>query len=170
VTKRAMIPAEDHYATLGVTRDADFIAIRAAYRTLAKSYHPDASKEPKEIAEALFREINEAYETLSDSQRRVAYNLFLDKRAAAEILRSTEAGYFFRRPTEPNNHTGRRHDTRHQRKPRRNRRRWAAAVRKAIRSATDAIIVMLILGFLLLGAISWLVLFLIEIVMGVAGD
>jgi curved DNA-binding protein CbpA len=156
-----MMPSGDHYATLGVTRDADFIAIRAAYRTLAKRYHPDAAKEPKEAAEALFRKIHEAYETLSDAQRRAAYNFYLDQRATAPLMTAilNEA------PPSRGPHTNRQ-----QRKPTRNRRRLAAAVWKAIDYAADAIIVILIAGFLLFGAISLVVLFLIEIVMGLSGD
>jgi DnaJ-class molecular chaperone len=162
-----MIPSDDHYATLGVARDADFIAIRAAYRALAKRYHPDATKEPKEAAEAHFRKIHEAYETLSDAQRRAAYNFYLDQRATAPLLTAilNEA------PPSRGSHTSREQEFRngHQRKPRRNRRRLTAAVGKAIHYAADAIILILIVGFLLLGAISVVVLLLIEIVMDLAG-
>jgi DnaJ-class molecular chaperone len=162
-----MIPSGDHYATLGVTRDADFIAIRAAYRALAKRYHPDAAKEQKEAAEALFRKIHEAYETLSDAQRRAAYNFYLDQRATAPLMTAilNEA------PASPWPHN-RQQEFRngHQRKPRRNRRRLAAAVGKAINYSADAIILILIAGFLLLGGIFVVLLLLIEIVMDLAGD
>lgn len=63
---------QDYYATLGVARDADADAIKQAYRRLARRYHPDVSKEPN--AESRFKEINEAYSVLSDSDKRRAYD------------------------------------------------------------------------------------------------
>lgn len=62
----------DHYKTLGVPRQASTEAIKAAYRKLARRYHPDVSKEPE--AEARFIEITEAYEVLKNPQRRSAYD------------------------------------------------------------------------------------------------
>ena len=63
---------QDYYETLGVGRDADASALKKAYRTLAKKYHPDVSKEPD--AEARFKEIGEAYEVLSDKGKRAKYD------------------------------------------------------------------------------------------------
>jgi curved DNA-binding protein len=63
---------KDYYATLGVARDADEAAIKAAYRKLARKYHPDVSSEKD--AEERFKEVNEAYETLKDPQKRAAYD------------------------------------------------------------------------------------------------
>jgi len=63
---------KDYYAILGVDRSADDAAIKSAYRKLAKEYHPDTSKDPD--AEAKFKEINEAYDTLKDKQKRAQYN------------------------------------------------------------------------------------------------
>jgi molecular chaperone DnaJ len=62
----------DYYTVLGVPRDADQKAIKAAFRRLARRYHPDRSTEPD--AEERFREIAEAYRVLSDPQRRAAYD------------------------------------------------------------------------------------------------
>jgi curved DNA-binding protein len=62
----------DYYAALGVERGASADAIRKAYRRLAQKYHPDVSKEPD--AEAKFKEIAEAYQTLKDPEKRAAYD------------------------------------------------------------------------------------------------
>src|SRR5690554_3369101 len=64
----------DYYDVLGVSRDANEIEIKKAYRTLAKKYHPDVNKEPG--AEEKFKEVQEAYEILSDPQKREQYNQF----------------------------------------------------------------------------------------------
>ena len=63
---------KDYYATLGVPRDAKADAIKAAYRKLARKFHPDVSKE--ENAEEKFKEVSEAYETLHDAEKRAAYD------------------------------------------------------------------------------------------------
>lgn len=64
----------DYYEVLGVPRDADENAIKSAYRKLARQYHPDVNK--SEDAEERFKEINEAYEMLSDADKRAAYDRF----------------------------------------------------------------------------------------------
>jgi curved DNA-binding protein len=63
---------KDYYASLGLERGATDDAIKKAYRRLARKYHPDVSKEPE--AEAKFKEIAEAYQTLKDSEKRAAYD------------------------------------------------------------------------------------------------
>lgn len=63
---------KDYYATLGVERTAGADAIKAAYRKLARKYHPDVSKEKD--AEEKFKEVAEAYETLKNPEKRAAYD------------------------------------------------------------------------------------------------
>ena len=65
----------DYYEVLGVSRNADESDIKKAYRKLAKQYHPDLNPGDKE-AEAKFKEISEAYEVLSDPQKRARYDQF----------------------------------------------------------------------------------------------
>src|SRR5271168_953067 len=62
----------DYYEVLGVARGADADALKRAYRKLARKYHPDVSKEKN--AEAKFKELQEAYEVLRDSEKRAAYD------------------------------------------------------------------------------------------------
>ncbi len=63
---------KDYYEALGIARDASEADIKKAYRKLAHKYHPDVSKE--EGAEARFKEIAEAYQTLKDPAKRAAYD------------------------------------------------------------------------------------------------
>ena len=65
----------DYYEVLGVSRDAPAEDIKKAFRQLAKKYHPDVNQGNAE-AEAKFKEVNEAYEALSDDQKRAAYDRF----------------------------------------------------------------------------------------------
>ena len=57
----------DYYETLGVPKTASADEIRSAFRKLARKYHPDVAKD-KKAAEEKFKEINEAYEVLSDPE------------------------------------------------------------------------------------------------------
>ena len=65
----------DYYEVLGVEKGADEAALKKAYRTLAKKYHPDMNPGDKE-AEQKFKEINEAYGVLSDPEKRQKYDQF----------------------------------------------------------------------------------------------
>ena len=66
----------DYYEVLGVEKTATDEELKKAYRKLAKKYHPDANPDNKEEAEARFKELNEAYEVLSDKQKRSMYDQF----------------------------------------------------------------------------------------------
>ncbi len=63
-----------HYATLGVAPTASDRQIRRAYRQLSKQYHPDTTTLPADEAVAMFHRLNEAYATLSQRDRRLAYD------------------------------------------------------------------------------------------------
>jgi molecular chaperone DnaJ len=66
--------SEDYYETLGVQRDASQEDIKRAYRALARKYHPDVSDDPN--AEERFKDVNAAYEVLSDPEKRTMYDRY----------------------------------------------------------------------------------------------
>nr|WP_254120609.1 molecular chaperone DnaJ [Shouchella clausii] len=68
------VSKRDYYEVLGVDRNASVEEVKKAYRKLARKYHPDVNKE--EDAEAKFKEVKEAYDTLSDPQKKARYDQF----------------------------------------------------------------------------------------------
>lgn len=76
----------DYYEVLGVGRDADAKAIKRAYRKLAKKYHPDMNPGDKQ-AEQKFKEVTEAYNVLSDTEKKKLYDQYglLHLKRAVEI-------------------------------------------------------------------------------------
>ncbi len=70
-----MANKRDYYEILGVNKGDSEVNLKKAYRTLAKQYHPDMNPGDK-VSEAKFKELNEAYEVLSDSQKRARYDQF----------------------------------------------------------------------------------------------
>ncbi len=66
----------DYYEILGLTHNAGDEEIKKAYRSLARKYHPDVNKSNAKQSEEKFKEINEAYEILSDPQKRAAYDQY----------------------------------------------------------------------------------------------
>jgi DnaJ-class molecular chaperone len=81
----------DYYKTLGVERNASDAQIKSAYRKLARKYHPDVNPNKKE-AETRFKEINEAYQVLSDPEKRKKYD-----ELGADWERGTSQDEVFRR-------------------------------------------------------------------------
>ncbi len=70
-----MTTKRDYYEILGVDRNADLNTIKRAYRKLAMKYHPDRNKDDPDAAEK-FREVTEAYEVLSDEEKRARYDRY----------------------------------------------------------------------------------------------
>ncbi len=66
---------KDYYAILGVSKTADASEIKKAFRKLARKYHPDVNPDNK-AAEAKFKEVSEAYEVLSDKEKRTKYDQY----------------------------------------------------------------------------------------------
>lgn len=71
-----MASKSDYYDILGISKSASADEIKKAYRKQALEWHPDRHKDDKEAAERRFKEINEAYQILSDPQKRSAYDQF----------------------------------------------------------------------------------------------
>ena len=66
----------DYYEVLGVTKTASEDELKKAYRKLARKYHPDVNRDNPKEAEEKFKEVNEAYEILSNAERRAQYDQF----------------------------------------------------------------------------------------------
>ncbi len=82
-----MVTERDYYEVLGVVRGATDADIKRAFRRLAQQWHPDVSKDPE--SDVRFKEINEAYQVLSDPQRRQAYDMF----GRAGVSGGSDAGF-----------------------------------------------------------------------------
>ena len=67
---------KDYYETLGVSKNASETEIKKAYKRLAMKYHPDKNQDNKAEAEAKFKEVKEAYEILTDPQKKAAYDQY----------------------------------------------------------------------------------------------
>ena len=71
-----MAAKSDYYDILGVTKEASQDEIKKAYRKQALEWHPDKHKDNKEAAEKRFKEVNAAYQILSDPQKKQAYDQY----------------------------------------------------------------------------------------------
>ena len=100
---------KDYYETLGVPRSASDADIKKAFRKLAREFHPDVAKDKKR-AEEKFKEINEAYEVLSDPDNRKKYDeLGANWKSGADFRPPPGYGGFRRRPDfsrRPARHAG----------------------------------------------------------------
>ena len=81
-----MASKRDYYEVLGVARTATDDELKKAYRALARKLHPDVNKEPD--AEAQFKDLSEAYEVLSNAQKRQIYDRHGHQGLRAEIGRA----------------------------------------------------------------------------------
>lgn len=79
-----MRTSRNHYEALGLPRNATTAQIKRRYRELVRKFHPDVAKD-KATSHRLFLQVNEAYEVLSDSSRRKAYDETLNREAAVKI-------------------------------------------------------------------------------------
>lgn len=80
----------DYYRILGISEQADEEQIKQAYRKLAKKYHPDLNPDNPE-AEAKFKDVVEAYETLGDAEKRKKYDLKRNKTGERSTAGSGQA-------------------------------------------------------------------------------
>jgi hypothetical protein len=94
---------KDYYAILGVPRAAHIQDIKRAYRRLAVQYHPDKNPDPE--AEALFKEINEAYDVLGDAEKRILYDEKLEN-PFADVFQQSQQQPRHRDPAYHRRRTG----------------------------------------------------------------
>ena len=83
---------KDYYKTLDISRDADEDAIKKAYRKLALKWHPDRNQNNKELADKKFKEISEAYEVLSDKNKKTIYDQYGEDGLKAGAMPGASAG------------------------------------------------------------------------------
>ena len=88
----------DYYAELGIGRDADEKEVRSAFRRMARQFHPDLNP-GDEKAEERFKRVNEAYEVLSDDEKRKAYDKYGDNWQRADEIESRFGGGTYRTTT-----------------------------------------------------------------------
>lgn len=81
----------DYYQILGVPKNADEKQIKSAYRKLARKYHPDVNPNDK-TAEAKFKEVSQAYEVLSDPDKRKLYDQYGSQWEAAQHMKANPSG------------------------------------------------------------------------------
>ena len=80
----------DYYEILGVAKDVSGKDLKKAYRRVAMKFHPDRNPDDKQ-AEDKFKEANEAYEVLSDEQKRAAYDRFGHEGVNGQVVWAVEA-------------------------------------------------------------------------------
>lgn len=91
----------DYYRVLGVTRTANADELKQAFRKLARKYHPDLSREPD--AESRMKEVNEAFATLSDPERRAAYDRAVNGQTRGPEFKAPpwQSGHIYARSSKP---------------------------------------------------------------------
>jgi len=85
----------DHYSILGVSRDAEDVVIKAAWRALAQKYHPDKFDGPADVAQKKMQEINNAYNVLADPERRADYDRNFAEGSDGPAPKQDGSGYAF---------------------------------------------------------------------------
>ena len=102
LTLHETLDGRDHYQLLGIPRDADAAAVRRAYVSAAKRFHPDALarlglRELRDVAETVFSRIAAAHETLADAERRRDYDRGQEGAEDLDVARVVQAEALFRK-------------------------------------------------------------------------